>query len=234
MTSAPATPNVWLARRSCLAEAVHEAVRAAHPGFTIKGSFARGDFHLSRHLGVTFSDVDLLLGDDGRDRHQWEADVASRIARQGWSIRVSVQHFDSTSGICAVDSRLLIVGEVIRFWDQMENPAFASYLTAKATLSMVQTWEPYTAFMGDPDYAEAIATAKRARVGSVEVFDAVQSNAILRQMCEEDESSYRLQWLLDTHKIEVARSWFLEALAASAVHPWLRGRLAELLGRGSQ
>lgn len=233
MSDSLVSPNIWRIARWRLAKEVHDAVSSVSPDFELKGSFARGDFHLSRRSLETFSDVDLLLADDARDRHAWEQDVASLIADHGWNIRVSVQHHDSTAGIRVDDSRLLIVGELVRFWDRMSDHAFAGYLTAKATLAMARTFELDAACADNSVRVRAESAAEQARLGYTPVFSAANSAFVLQSFVVASEPVRRLLELLETGDIETSRQWFLNSLTESSVDPWLRGRLTDLISHPS-
>ena len=109
MTTALAKPE-WDARRRTLRNAVREAVYRVDSRMRIRGSFVHGDFHLARDGRVTFSDVDLLIDDDGRSPHAWEADVAAALRSDAVDGAISVQppQFWTTDPIPAEDSRSAI------------------------------------------------------------------------------------------------------------------------------
>lgn len=219
--------HTWATQRRNLLAAVHRATSSVNTGLTLKGSFATGEFHLSRRTQQTFSDVDLVLADDGRDRHAWESEVCGKLASLGWELRVSVQHFDSTFGISAEDSRMLTVGELVRFWGSRGVPGFSPYMIAKTTISLLRTFAHLQSprVMCDPMFMKAI----HARTGYSESFTAAESASILSPYAPRGGAVRTYLNMLADNEVDVGRSWFLRTLRASSVDDWLKFRMAEIV-----
>lgn len=215
----------WLRRRRELSAAVRSAIHETNQHFRLKGSFARGDFHLLADGSGTFSDVDLVLTDDGRDRHSWEADVAQRMARQGWSIRVSVQHFDTVGSVGLSDSRLLALAELVRFNSRRAEPYFDSYLLAKTCLTLLGG---SAAGQGGRWASGLVRSAQLARRGLGTTFDAGCAIQVIRDLPRTPVLDH-FRALVSDRDAEGVGRWTVEQLARSTVHPWLRERMTQIL-----
>ncbi|MCR6487201.1 hypothetical protein M8542_30665 [Amycolatopsis sp. OK19-0408] len=214
--------QTWLNARQNLNAAVQSAIQETNPRFRLKGSFARGDFHLLRDGITTFSDIDLILPDDGRDRHAWEADVTRRMTTLGWPIRTSVQHFDTIGVVGAADSQLLALAELVRFDARRTEPFFDSYILAKTCLTLLHAAPPKQA---SPALRRS---AELARRGFSTAFDAAWSIRLLRDLPDTPTLAH-FRELASGHDVEGVRAWTIDRLKHSTVHPWLRRRMTEIL-----
>lgn len=221
----------WLRRRHELAQAVAASVQLVNPRLRVKGSFSTGQFHLLRDGRTTFSDLDLVLPDDGRGRHAWEQDVRLELERRGWSLRVSVQHFDSLGMLNAYDSRVLAFGELVRFHRRVEDRRFAAYIMAKTTLLVAGRSRGAQA--GSPlSPAEADQAAQMARIGYSDDFGGPQARRLLGTQASTGVAAQYLA-LIETGNVSAAREQFLLRLEGTVVHPWLKARLRQLVIAGS-
>lgn len=215
-----------------LRNAVSTAVRVScvelNPKFRLKGSFARGDFHLARDGRTSFSDVDLLLPDDGRDRHDWERDVREAIESRGWCLRVSVQHHDYLRGVSVEDSLLLAYAESVRFFPDCATPGFAPYLLAKSCLTV------WGAIANDPLNRSRPDSARwrqafDARTGRSQEFNLSDARACLSPIDPLPSVVPSLLKLFATGDHAEAVADLIPRLRKSAVHPWLKLRLEQLI-----
>jgi len=232
VTSNDAIVSEWNSRRKDLAGGVDKAVKTVNPRLCVKGSFRRGDFHLLRDGSASFSDVDLLLEPDGRNRHDWEEDVEIALIRLGWRLRVSVQHFDSLKGIGSSDSLLLTFGELIRFFPRCSDQRFAAYLYSKTTLSMLRCGPHRESQHTLVQYPGAYSRARLARVGLHAQFGIAESRILLEALAAASPAVGQHLELMGTGDVRAARDWFIPRLMSSSVHPWLKERL-RLLVQGS-
>jgi hypothetical protein len=218
----------WESERLDLARAVRSATFSVDRRLVIKGSFRSGEFHLSRATRQTFSDVDLVLRDDSCNRHAWEAEVRDKLSSLGWQIRVSVQHFDSTLGIAAEDSRLLTAGELVRFWGSLEVPGFRPYIVAKTTISLLRTFEYRKSPHLWPD-SRVVERAFAARTGFSATFTTAEATAMLSRFAPRSDAVRMYLNLLASADIENARAWYLRALRGSSINAWLKSRMAAIV-----
>lgn len=128
--------------RSAFHHAVTGAVRNIDPDLSVRGSFERGDFHLSARPDDTslwsFSDLDLLKpGYHGDERFE-----LAQLVRQGVHdatgllLPVSVQGADHFTDLSCRDSTLLAVAEYVRQDCQSESDARRTYQRAKLILRL--------------------------------------------------------------------------------------------------
>lgn len=216
----------WLCHRRVLQEDVTQSVQAVHAQMRIKGSFNRGDFHLSAIGYDSYSDVDILLEDDGRSRHDWEAEVADRLRDRGHSLRVSVQHFDTTTNLSTDESQLLTMAEAVRFWRRSSDDLFAPYLLGKTTSSLVRSQLQGPTSIG-MNHALVIR-AWRARLGAVRGFDRSMAGKLISLLPATRTTEAYVQ-LLETSDLSKAFDWLVPRLTESNIHPWLKKRMQSLL-----
>jgi hypothetical protein len=229
VTGPGTTPRDWGSRRRELVWAVDSAAKTVNPRLRVKGSFRRRNFHLLRDGSASFSDVDLLLEADGRNRHAWERDVEVALARLGWRLRISVQHFDSLAGMRPVDSLLLTFGELIRFFAKCSDQRFAAYLYSKTTLSILRVARPPQVERASLQSTGACSQAILARVGFHTLFSEAESRILLAPLVTLSPVITHHLELMESGDVRSAGEWFLPRLKSSAVHPWLTERLRVLV-----
>lgn len=215
----------WLRRRRELSAAAQLAIHETNPRFRLKGSFAQGSFHLLRDGSGTFSDVDLVLPNDGRNRHAWEADVTKRMTRRGWPIRVSVQHVDTVGSVGSSDSQLLALAELVRFNTRRAEPYFDSYILAKTCLTLLRG---SAAGQAGQWASSLVRSAELARRGLVTTFDGGCAIRVIRDLPRTPILDHFRELVLD-RDAEGVCSWTVERLTHSTVHPWLRDRMTQIL-----
>ena len=108
--------DAYYIRRREVRTLVLEYMRAAFPELRVRGSFARGDFHLARHYDGSYADLDLLLpGVSEDDRFALATEVASGLSEAaGMTLPVSVQPLDAFESLPDATSRYIYIGEYIR------------------------------------------------------------------------------------------------------------------------
>ncbi|WNG94666.1 hypothetical protein [Mycobacterium sp. ITM-2016-00318] len=228
MTTALAKPE-WDARRRTLRNAVREAVYGVDSRMRIRGSFVHGDFHLARDGRVTFSDVDLLIDDDGRSPHAWEADVAAALASRGWDIRISVLHFDPTLSMERSASSLLSFGQLIRFLPKTHDRRFEAYLLSKTALGVLGVPGIAARSEQTPCGDDRVRAAWLARIGFEAGFDRASCIDLLLGAPEPNEITAAFVDLMRFNDRSAARAWFLDRLERSTAHPWMKDHYHEVL-----
>ena len=136
--SVPEPLEAYRVRRRTFHRRVRDHLRSEHAALLLRGSFARGDFHLRRHDVTTYSDVDLILPGVREDvRFVLADEVADGLRRAGLALPVSVQPMDAFTQLPEPTSRYVHLGEFIRrsARDAGDGPK-QDYLRAKLALSL--------------------------------------------------------------------------------------------------
>ncbi|RSD22811.1 hypothetical protein [Amycolatopsis eburnea] len=215
----------WLRRRQELSTSVLAAVHETNSGFRLKGSFARRNFHLLDDGSETFSDIDLVLPGHTGDHRSWEADVAERMIRRGWRIRVSVKHFDPLEAVAPADSQLLALTELARFNARRTEPRFDSYILAKTSLTLVHGSDAQHE-KGWPD--NLLQHAELAKLGFVTGFTGDCAVRMVEGLPKSPVVDHfrELVWKCDVDRVH---AWTISRLKHSTMHPWLRDRMTRIL-----
>ena len=208
---------------------MREAVSEVDSRMRIRGSFVHGDFHLARDGQVTFSDVDLLIDDDGRSPHAWEADVAAALASRGWDIRISVLHFDPTVSVERSASSLLSFGQLIRFLPKAEDPRFEAYLLSKTALGVIGVPSSVARSEETRFEDDGVRAARLARIGFETAFDRASCIDLLSGASDQTEITEAFVDLMRSNDRSAARAWFLDRLEMSTAHPWMKFHYHEVL-----
>lgn len=231
--------NSWFALRQKIESDVFTSVSMTSQLLQIKGSFATGNFHLSRSRLSTFSDVDLVLpGVAENDRHLVEATVENFLAERGMSIRVSVQPRDTTQGMTTHESQLLLLGSHLRWLKRSRTePGFAEFLLAKSFLLVLDLCAMKSTFAVIPlsrsELRQTRLDALRVRTGEGAPLPEDDIRRILHLLRVNSPSLYWLERLLMGEDVEPIRNWFIKTLRQTNIDPWLVTRMEELATLGT-
>jgi hypothetical protein len=136
----PEPIDMYHARRQRFNNLVLSFLGSEHPTLQVRGSFARGDFHLQRHESKTYSDIDLILpGVAEVARHVLADEVSAGLAERGINLPVSVQPLDVFSHLPPHTSRYAHLGEYLRRSAPLDfDDPKVDYLRAKLSLNLIR------------------------------------------------------------------------------------------------
>lgn len=133
-------PSEYLNWRDNRQKLVHEIVSAAIELKFLRGSWAKGDFHLDRVSGLSFSDLDLVSIETGENlRSLIKQKISENLSKIGLYLNVSVHKDEAISYMSLEDARILAIGEYfakIRLSDS--NIQYIGYWRAKTILLLLR------------------------------------------------------------------------------------------------